>query len=75
MHFHALPKGAMRIINAAQIQADYNKRRREREEQEASKTRKGQETDRLQIRKGERLPDFHRYVQHRNEALQGHDTD
>ncbi|UZJ51141.1 hypothetical protein CBS101457_000461 [Exobasidium rhododendri] len=65
LHFKSLPKGAMRIINAASIQAQYREKKKEREEELARKTKgKGKgEQGTLQIREGEKMGDFNRRVE------------
>lgn len=61
-----MPKGAMRIINAAQVQEDFNRKKRLRSEQEKSSvSRPGDSeaskgTSNLRIGKGESLKEFSR---------------
>lgn len=62
LHFHSLPKGAMRILNAASIQADFHAKKKQREADLAKRLKgKGKaEEGSLQIRDGERIGDFNR---------------
>jgi hypothetical protein len=61
-----MPKGAMRIINAASIQEDFNRKRKERAEKDATQSSekiraKGQDRAKsMKIGRGESLKDFSR---------------
>lgn len=58
-----MPKGAMRIINAAKIQEDYQKRKKEEKAKLAKKKEKNvrsNDDQELKIKTGEHLKDFNR---------------
>lgn len=62
MHFQSLPKGAMRILHGAKIQAEYREKKKQRELEEVRKKKNAARTDQLQIRDGEKMGDFNRCV-------------
>lgn len=59
-----MPKGAMRILNAAKVQEDYHRRKKEEKAELTRKKEKNLTGDnqKLKIKTGERLKDFNRYV-------------
>jgi hypothetical protein len=62
VHFQSMPKGAMRIIHAAKIQAEYREKKKQREAEKAKKEKGKGKAEPLQIKDGERIADFHRWV-------------
>jgi hypothetical protein len=59
-----MPKGAMRILQGAKIQAEFHEKKRQREAEEAKKMKKrATDASSLQIMDGEKLGDFHRRVE------------
>lgn len=60
MHFQSLPKGAMRILHGAKIQAEYREKKKQREVEAAKKKKNAANTGQLQIGDGEKMGDFNR---------------
>ncbi|PWN37539.1 uncharacterized protein FA14DRAFT_141913 [Meira miltonrushii] len=61
-----MPKGAMRILNAAKVQEDYHRRKKEENAKlikKKEKNFKGHDDQELKIKTGEHLKDFNRRVE------------